>query len=499
MMMDDSQLLAAYARDRSAAALQQLVERHIDFVYAAALRQTGNTHVAQDITQAVFLLFSQRAMRLKPGTLVKGWLFSATRFVVSNARRAEARRKLHEREAAAMRSEIMRENRWSDISPHLDDALAGLSEKDRRVLLLRFFEDLPLAALGQRLGISEGAAQKRVSHALERLRRFLGGRSVSPGGSSLDELIRSGAAVAAPAGLAKSAFDLAISGASGASHSGTAISLAKGAAKMMSRARAKLLAIQCAVAGVCIGTVVVLAEPQLRSLSSERPAVVAMADATAAKNTAEEDYSGCCQTLKSIVDAYDRNDAAAAQKFFYFKPGADPNAIAGLNDFIGADVSVYHLATVNESRFGMHGTTLNIGLVSTNAVYIMDFLSRITPQSGRVTGDRVAITPAAPVGPYVGCWSNPIYFVRDNGVWKLDALRNFRLTFRAHRKRPVAGETPEQACAASIDLIVGRFNAIANDIEKGNIADELEAKRRVNAVFAEVDSLFRDDHFGMDH
>src|ERR1700693_6097593 len=129
MMTDDSQLLVTCAHDRSAGGFAALVERHMYFVYAAALRQTGDPHIAQDITQAVFLLLSQRASRLKPGTVIKGWLFNATRYVVGNARRAEARRKLHEREAAAMRSEIVTEDHWPSIAPHLDDALAGLSEK----------------------------------------------------------------------------------------------------------------------------------------------------------------------------------------------------------------------------------------------------------------------------------------------------------------------------------------------------------------------------------
>src|SRR6202162_6299292 len=99
MMTDDSQLLVTCAHDRSAGGFAALVERHIDFVYAAALRQTGDTHIAEDITQAVFLLFAQRAGRLTPETIVKGWLFNTTRYVVANFRRAEARRKLHERKA----------------------------------------------------------------------------------------------------------------------------------------------------------------------------------------------------------------------------------------------------------------------------------------------------------------------------------------------------------------------------------------------------------------
>src|SRR5580704_17267077 len=99
MMPDDSQLMAAYAQNRDTAAFGRLVGPHIDFVYAAALRQTQDSHLAQDVTQAVFVLLSQRAFRLKPGVLLKGWLFNATRYVVANARRADVRRRVHEREA----------------------------------------------------------------------------------------------------------------------------------------------------------------------------------------------------------------------------------------------------------------------------------------------------------------------------------------------------------------------------------------------------------------
>ena len=125
MMTDDSQLLTSYAQDRAGGAFDRLVERHIDFVYASALRQIGDPQVAQDITQAVFLLFSQRATRLKRGTIVKGWLFNTTRYVIANARRAEARRKFHEREAASMRSEVVREDHWSEILPHLARIIHG--------------------------------------------------------------------------------------------------------------------------------------------------------------------------------------------------------------------------------------------------------------------------------------------------------------------------------------------------------------------------------------
>jgi len=47
-MMDDEQLLHAYARERSESAFGELVARHIDFVYSTALRVVnGDSHLAQ--------------------------------------------------------------------------------------------------------------------------------------------------------------------------------------------------------------------------------------------------------------------------------------------------------------------------------------------------------------------------------------------------------------------------------------------------------------------
>ncbi len=69
MVDEDALLLADYVRNRDAAAFERLVERHIHFVFAAALRQVGDRQLAEDILQGVFLLLSQKAGKLKPGTL----------------------------------------------------------------------------------------------------------------------------------------------------------------------------------------------------------------------------------------------------------------------------------------------------------------------------------------------------------------------------------------------------------------------------------------------
>jgi RNA polymerase sigma factor (sigma-70 family) len=496
MMTDDSQLLVTCAHDRSAGGFAALVARHIDFVYAAALRQTGDPHIAQDITQAVFLLFSQRAGRLKRGTLVKGWLFNATRYVVANARRAEARRKLYEREAAAMRSEIVTEDHWPSIAPHLDDALAGLSEKDRRVLLLRFFEDLTLSALGQTLGISEYAAQKRVARALERLRHSLVGRGATVAGASLGGVLQTGIAQAAPAHLAKATIDLALHRASVAAHSSSAFSLSKGAAKMMSRARAKLLAIQCVIAAATIGTAVVLAAPQFRSTPSGIPVVMPTADAANTSKVIDEDYNTCCQALKAIIDAYDHNDAVAAQALYYFKPGMEPKTIDAVDRILELDVAAYRLSNAAISKFGMHGTLL-ITDMYTPPVMFLEILSRISPKDARVVDDNtLTLTPRETAGPNTWPPDKPIYFERMEGAWKLDAGRSFRIVFRAIRHRPIAGERSEQTFAAATRQLAGQFDLIADDIDKGKVADVTVAQRRIDVAWHELNLQFRD--FGCD-
>jgi len=64
-MMDDEQLLHAYARERSEAAFGELVARHIDFVYSTALRVVnGDSHLAQGVAQTVFIELERKGRSL---------------------------------------------------------------------------------------------------------------------------------------------------------------------------------------------------------------------------------------------------------------------------------------------------------------------------------------------------------------------------------------------------------------------------------------------------
>jgi RNA polymerase sigma factor (sigma-70 family) len=139
---DDIELLREYATGRSETAFTSLVQRHIHFVYSSALRQVYNAHLAEEVTQAVFIILARKAGSLRQGTILAGWLFNTARFVAAAELRAIARRHKHEQEAGmeSTHGETTPDASWEQIAPFLDDGLAQLNEKDRQAVLLRFFE-----------------------------------------------------------------------------------------------------------------------------------------------------------------------------------------------------------------------------------------------------------------------------------------------------------------------------------------------------------------------
>ena len=54
MMSEDSQLLGRYAREKSQDAFAEIVRRHLDLVYSAALRQVRSPQLAEEVAQSVF-------------------------------------------------------------------------------------------------------------------------------------------------------------------------------------------------------------------------------------------------------------------------------------------------------------------------------------------------------------------------------------------------------------------------------------------------------------
>jgi RNA polymerase sigma factor (sigma-70 family) len=248
---NDMDLVREYARDHSEPAFAGLVQRHINLVYSVALRCTGNSEDAQDVTQAVFIILARKAASLRDRTVLTGWLYETTRFTAARFIRTRVRRQIREQEAYMQSSsnEPDPDGVWRQLSPLLEEAMTQLGEKDRALLALRFFENKSGAETAAALGIQEWAVHKRTSRAVEKLRTFFGRRGISVSAGVLIAAVSANSLQAAPTGLAATVTAVA---AKGAAVSGSTLTLVKGALKLMAWAKAKTVII--ATAGVILAT-----------------------------------------------------------------------------------------------------------------------------------------------------------------------------------------------------------------------------------------------------
>jgi RNA polymerase sigma factor (sigma-70 family) len=213
MSETDLELLARYSLQNAEDAFAEVVRRHVDLVYSAALRQVRSPQLAQEVAQSVFLKLAENARRFAPYTVIAAWLYQVTRREAIDVVRREARRQLREQIAFEMNTMNTDAADWMQIEPVLDEAMHALDDADRAAIVLRYFENKSLREVGQTLGTSDDTAQKRVSRAVERLREIMTKRDVTVGASGLALVISAHAVQAAPAGISVAITTTVIAGA----------------------------------------------------------------------------------------------------------------------------------------------------------------------------------------------------------------------------------------------------------------------------------------------
>lgn len=286
MSMDDAQsdeqLLQCARAAGDRAAFDSLIRRYANLVYGIAMRQTRDAQLAADISQAVFIVFVRRIGSIHHARALPGWFLKTTRFAVRDARRSAERRRFHEQQAAASRTEPTMSQNNPDQAAELaviDDAIASLGRTDRDLVLMRYLQGRDFAVIAATLGITEPAVRKRLGRAIERMRKFFNANGAALSGVGVAGLLGSATTIVAPAAVVEGSVVAAVAG--GAASSSAAAAIAKGVIQIMVWTKTKVaVGVAAAVALAITGGIVVNklsnTAPSVRATTI--PAVVAEAE-----------------------------------------------------------------------------------------------------------------------------------------------------------------------------------------------------------------------------
>jgi len=327
MNMNDNELLREYVRSKSEAAFGKLVERHMKMAYWTCRRDVGDDALAEDATQAVFVLLAQKAAAIPAGVSVSGWIFNTARLVSKNVVRDEGRRR--RREEAVMRDMDQQrksaEVGWVEVEPWINDALSSLSPADREIVLLRFFDDLTPDELAVQMGTTAVNIRKRASRAVERLRRYLSKKEVTVTAITLGLLLTRHPTEASPITPADVTQHALHHAAMGNVVAGTSLSasIQKGVYLIMQTTKYKYLATGVILLLVGLGSMAGWKSYQSRpvpgaftDLTMSAQAISAAKGSPTASTTSTPDHRAITLQLQHFVDALNAHDATRLASVF---------------------------------------------------------------------------------------------------------------------------------------------------------------------------------------
>ncbi len=162
-------------------AFTELVDKYQKPVHALAWRKIGDFHIAEDITQDVFLIVYQRLHTLKDPNLFSGWLYViTTRLCATWLRKKRIQTEpLEDTETTMLHgdsySQHITEERAKTSGQAQRDVvkklLAKLKESERTVMTLHYLGEMTVEEISRFLGVSAGTIKSRLQRARNRLQK----------------------------------------------------------------------------------------------------------------------------------------------------------------------------------------------------------------------------------------------------------------------------------------------------------------------------------------
>lgn len=244
----DSVLLRALESGNSDA-LTSLMNRHGPMVLRVCRTVLGDEHGAEDAFQAVFLLLSRQAGKLRRPDRLASWLFGAARNIALRARRAASRRRRHEAQSkpATVRDPGV-DLTARELFAALDEELERLPELQRLPLLLCYWQGLTNDQAARRLGWTAGSLRGHLERGRKTLANRLTRRGLAPAALLASPI----ALIAVPRDLLASAAALTAANAV-VPATVLALTASSGAAKLLSAASVAAIALGISLIGIAVG------------------------------------------------------------------------------------------------------------------------------------------------------------------------------------------------------------------------------------------------------
>jgi len=172
--------IKALAKSNKSQAFECLVERYRPRLYRHALCIVKEQEAAWDATQEVFVKGMRETRLFDEEFQIKAWLFRVTSNLCYNVVRDRNRRQrlLNKREEEARPTDQSRCS-TSEISNKaarttIMSAMNELSENHKKILFLRYYDDLSYSEIADKLQIKLGTVMSRLSRARNSLRDVMG-------------------------------------------------------------------------------------------------------------------------------------------------------------------------------------------------------------------------------------------------------------------------------------------------------------------------------------
>jgi RNA polymerase sigma factor (sigma-70 family) len=425
--LTDNDLITRFLDGDRQNAFRALVEKHSAMIYGCARRIVGDHETAQDVTQAVFILLSRKAPDLKNHRSITGWLYRCASLVSRDALKLSRRRAARERDSLVAEPDA---DRWAEIAVHLDSSMNRLSENDRHAILLRFFENQSLKDVGRALGISEDTAQKRISRALEQLRKLLLLKGVALSATTLASSVSANASssmpLATPALLSASALTT-----SKASVSVNAILKASATTMFMSKIKTAAIVTMSALLFAGGATTVINRYEQSKILSGR--------------------FSGASplQILADLSEAARTHDGGRMSGFVHITKPDLRDRLRSLTDLISA---VGRFDRACRKAFGDSSTDLALWDVTPRLLYRLEFgQENLTTASVQLIGNEAKVN-----------------IKRDNNAWQYLRFQKIDGAWKIHEE--AIDDIVSPADAIKYSKLAPILNAFTQDVEAGRFS-----------------------------